>query len=73
MIEKTFPYSIKIHNYSSISYKLFDLLGYSISTTNIVLLFFTQNWPFFVLVTSPASCESCQKKNLWNKTIFCKL
>ena len=25
MIEKTFPYSIKIHNYSSISYKLFDL------------------------------------------------
>ena len=25
MIEKNFPYSVKIHNYSSISDKLFDL------------------------------------------------
>ena len=30
MIEKTFPYSIKIHNYSSISNKLFGVTTISL-------------------------------------------
>ena len=31
MIKKTFPYSAKIHNYSSISNKLFDVMAVSLS------------------------------------------
>ena len=61
MIEKTFPYSDKIHDYSSISNKLFD-----VTTVSLVPIFSFFSLldidRFFFLVIDSAGCDSCQKK-----------
>ena len=66
MIEKTFPYSDKIHDYSSISNKLFD-----VTTVSLVPMF-----SFFSLLDIDRFCfgnRLCRlwfmsKKSFWNKT-----
>ena len=49
MVENTFPYSDKIHDYSSISNKLFNVTTVFAPNINIVLLFFTRHLPFLFL------------------------
>ena len=60
MIEKTFPYSDKIHDYSSISNELFDVT--TVSLVPMLSFLFHSTLTVFVLVIDPAGCDSCQKK-----------
>ena len=62
MSEKTFPYSDEIHNYSSISNKLFDVTTISLAPT--LSYFSLLDIDIFIWVIGSASCDSCQQKLL---------
>ena len=65
MIEKTLPYSDKIHNYSSI-WRNPIIIPPDEATISLALTLSYFSLldidPFFILVIGPAGCDSCQKK-----------
>ena len=66
MIENTFSYSDKIHNYSFISNKLFDV-------TTVSLVLTLSYFSLLEVDLGPAGCDSCQKTFLKQDINLCKL
>ena len=66
MIEKTFPYSDKIHDYSSISNELFDVT--TVSLVPMLSFFSLLDIDRFCFGNRPCRLWFMSKKSFWNKT-----